>query len=414
MRVLRPKSAVLAAVGCMAIGVCAALVPASAAAAAQSGVSSKVTNCDGAVVKYPTKPGGVLTPAAVGERDTPQTRAWFKQMANRHVTWLHDLKCEAIPASTIQQPGDASPLTSSYIPNWGGYVNSHVPAGANSGMGWYVPSVNGSPSGSSAAVWVGQGGFNGNGTLAQTGSLSEPNGSGGTTSYLWWEIVPGYSIQKITNLAGPVGASISATMDTDSDRSVDFNLCNTVSGQCAYISKTASKAIGGSVEWVTERIDVGGYYTQLAKFGTVTINNPKLGLCRQGLHPWQLHCLRHAQLQRCDHSRLNRPLRDVALPVLQGDVEGLWQQRKGLLSEPARAERSGLQRKSRDAHASARAETLHQDISWRGRGVHSAEDQPGDAWAGARVRDASGHDAGRGSHFDDEAPLAIFADNQQV
>lgn len=198
-------------------------------------------------------------PGDVGATNPAQI-AWLNWMAAHHVTWLRSLSCTAQPQRS-----------NSFTHNWSGYIISNVGVGASTSMGWTVPSTS-DVTGADSSIWAGQGGFNNNGDLPQAGTEQDRT-STGTTLYPWWEIFPDNNIQKINNFPIHSGETMSEIINTDVDRSVSFNICDTVTSQCVYITKTALKAIGPSVEWVAGRPTVGGRFTKLANFGTATIFN---------------------------------------------------------------------------------------------------------------------------------------------
>ena len=90
--------------------------------------------------------------------------------------------------------------------------------------------------------------------------------------------------------------------------------------------------LGGCVEWVAERIDVGGYYTKLARFGTVRIANPSSAYAG---NVYPLANSTAYDMRSCNGATLlasTGAYHTTPLPVLRPNVEGLRQQREGLLT----------------------------------------------------------------------------------
>ncbi len=186
-----------------------------------------------------------------------------------------------LPIATLSST--PSPATSSSQPpsfqtdlNWGGYAvasDFNTPQSVVTGVSgsWVVPQVETSQNDTFSAVWIGIGGTFGN-TLIQTGT--EQDCIGGTPYYsAWFELLPADSITIQTINVSP-GDTITASISlTDPNANLWSISINDLSTEQSFTQTVAYDSSQLSAEWTVERPNVNNVLSNLANFGTVTMQN---------------------------------------------------------------------------------------------------------------------------------------------
>jgi hypothetical protein len=178
--------------------------------------------------------------------------------------------------STISASGSNSPI---YYYNWSGYAATATTPFVAAQSTFTQPAVSCPVAGAWTLFWVGFDGFNNNtveqaGTAAQCGSGTNPQ----PTYYAWWEMYPTNTIQMMP-ITIKVGDNIQATVSyTASNAQYSLGVSDLTNK--AHYTQMAYCAPGltcdrQSAESIVERPSVGGVYTPLAKWGTMTLSNNK-------------------------------------------------------------------------------------------------------------------------------------------
>lgn len=159
--------------------------------------------------------------------------------------------------------------------NWAGYVaytsGSNPQNAVTSVSGsWVVQTVQSSHKAVYSAQWIGIGGyFSGDSSLIQTGTSSDA-GSGGTSYYSWYELLPAAETQLSMHInPGDVMAAhiflVSGTYGSTQTWNIYLN--DTSDGGHSYEQVSYSSSML-SAEWIEERPAISGSLTTLANFGT--------------------------------------------------------------------------------------------------------------------------------------------------
>ena len=149
------------------------------------------------------------------------------------------------------------------------------------------------------SIWPGLGGWNGNGTLVQSGTESDivcPNRSiDGTCpervprNYFWFEIWPDESQMEVTNLLPNANDDV-FTESSWSGGVASFMLCDYTQNLCVKADQSSSQP-GSSAEWIAERTAFNGSSDHyLPNFGTINFT----GSIYQERGSWQTPSLGNA------------------------------------------------------------------------------------------------------------------------
>jgi Peptidase A4 family/Protein of unknown function (DUF3761) len=168
-------------------------------------------------------------------------------------------------------------------PHWSGgvvFLPPNSPAGAKfyvvAGQ-WTVP--NPMPGGADEQLyycssWIGIDGDN-SADVLQAGVECEARFTGSGTAkriYPWWEWYPENEIE-ITNLDVSVGNLLVCLISSQNNTTANIVLSNSTNSQWTAFEATAptgTTLVGNCAEWIVERPSVGGVFTQLANYGSVT------------------------------------------------------------------------------------------------------------------------------------------------
>jgi len=193
---------------------------------------------------------------------------WLGQAAPAGATYLHTTRGAA--------------ASSDVSANWSGYAAT---AGASTFTDvtgtWKVPAASCTPgSSSSAAIWVGLGGYAANSQyLEQTGTSSDCSALGTPSYYIWYELVQ----------PGPAGGSVNVKLKLKVGDTVTASVVANTSGILVQVKDRTRKTSFtkqlpmtdsdlSSAEWIVEapsECGVGNFcrVVPLTNFGSVTFSN---------------------------------------------------------------------------------------------------------------------------------------------
>jgi Peptidase A4 family/Ricin-type beta-trefoil lectin domain-like len=181
--------------------------------------------------------------------------------------------------------------TAATSPNWSGYVDTSQNDSVTYVAGtWTVPTVTATSGDTTSFAWVGIDGWNGNGTVEQTGTAQGVS-NGVPYYFAWWEMwsTNGYSgpggrvDQRISSMTVSPGDSITASVTYESsgtyagdfllsinDTSQPNDSFSTYENPSVYQDPLPDRS---SAEWIMETPTVSGGYATLPNFGSITFTN---------------------------------------------------------------------------------------------------------------------------------------------
>jgi hypothetical protein len=226
-----------------------------------------------------------------GAADNPALKA----IIALHPHWLSAIDCEStdftnpLPGSANQGLAPASvgsTCESTFCSaNWSGYQDRRINKGYsyfnNSWMEWTVPAEKGPSDNTHAvSVWPGLGtGNNSKNVLIQAGTQSQHTyylGVNFSTTFAWYELVPGENEKIIGNLPVHVGTKMFVSVEYEAGKTAKavFFLC--AGKTCGSATQTFKGSSGKQVEWIAERPTltiIHTNYTSLDNFGKLTISD---------------------------------------------------------------------------------------------------------------------------------------------
>lgn len=181
---------------------------------------------------------------------------------------------------------------------------------------WVVPKVTGDGTNTTAdAAWIGIGGVSSN-DLIQTGTVNTVNPSGTTSTFAFYELLPGAALE-IPSLTVSTGDVMSASISESSNGQWLISITDTTTNQ-NYSTTVSYASTHSSVEWVEEDPSYqNGSLVPFNHFGHVSFSagsTTKDGVTKT------LTALSPSPITLVDHS--NTPI--VTPSVLLPSTDGFW------------------------------------------------------------------------------------------